>query len=104
MTTIVSVSTGLSSVRIHLPPDEDLGLRRLAFTVSVEEAKELSRALNAALHVPSPASALRLYDVQAYVAKTLSNIEDDDSVWTASDVREFIDDILMYAGPVEGVS
>ena len=45
--------------------------------------------------LPSNAAAT-LYDVRAYLAKTLDNFEDDDEGLTGSEVREFIRDCLAF--------
>jgi len=43
----------------------------------------------------------RLYDVQAYLAKTLDNIEGGDYGWTGAEAVEFIQDALKMSLPPE---
>jgi hypothetical protein len=49
-------------------------------------------------HVKRQQAEAHLYDVQSFLAKTLSNIEDDEAKWSAADVREFITDAIAMSG------
>ncbi|WP_199182503.1 hypothetical protein [Cryobacterium sp. Y11] len=75
---------------------------------NAERSAEVVRALLAEIAslkaaAESPTTPLdghgtaRLYDVRAYLEKTLDNIEDSAQGWTASDVRTFIRDALELA-------
>jgi hypothetical protein len=54
-------------------------------------------------HGKREAAEKRLYDVQAYLAKTLDNIEGGDYGWTGAEAQEFIAEALAMTLPPEAL-
>lgn len=71
--------------------------RELRMDAEVGNSVERTRMLGQLANALALREA-RLYDVLAYLAKTLDNIEGIESGWTAAEAREFIAEALAMGG------